>query len=130
MLSNDDDDLSVPPCASISPLGQQPRSSIYSITHSATSITGTAAASAVTYTFMNAANVVLNTKLLVPLVIKLDQWIMEGIQQFQRWSEDQNDLAAQRYNHESLEDRIWNTVVANKFKVGAGGALLWAQAFV
>ncbi|CAF1266192.1 unnamed protein product [Adineta ricciae] len=80
-----------------------------------------------------AANVVLNTKLLEPLVTKLDQWIAEGIQQFQRWSQDQSDLAAQRHKHESLEDRIWNALVANKFKVAAGGIAIagitvkWSQ---
>ncbi|CAF3955798.1 unnamed protein product [Rotaria sp. Silwood1] len=76
-----------------------------------------------------AANVALNSKLLRPLITKVDEWIHEGIKLFQDWAQEQNDLRSRRYNHISPEDRFWNALCSHRYKVTAGGLAIGGIVF-
>lgn len=109
---------------------------------SPTALIGTAASSIITYALMDdanldstqaninvvtalgagvAANVLLNSKLLQPLIDKVDEWIIQGIQLCEDWVSKNINLVCRRHSHISLENRIWKALKNNRKKVTTGG---------
>ena len=150
MSSSSVDEPFISPSVAVSSHQLQAPSSALSTTQSATTIIGTVATSAITYALMSstdpalsqkaiaavtafgagvAANVVLNSELLRPLITRVDEWINEGMRLFQDWTQDQNDLASRRYNHTSLDDRIWSALLNHRCKVVASGLVLGGITF-